>query len=138
MAKIIDIRLAYLVDKLNEATEMQVRLYRAKAAYRGYPDEFTLYFPYPKWLRLETKKNTGGLIYGYGIGCSEDFHGEVIRCNGFYLDQTRGYSIASLGRRYPLEKMSEQFQKWAKEMERIYNEAIKFDDEEHWEKWNRC
>ena len=87
---------------------------------------------------LETKKDTGHLVLGYGIGCSEDSHGEVIRCDGFYVDLTIGYSIAGLGRRYPLEKMSEQFQKLAKEMERIYNEAIKFDDEEHSEKWNRC
>ena len=112
---------------------MKVRLYRGPASCRGYVDEFSLYFRYPKWMIEENRKKygTSRLTRGCYIGCSEASDGSVIKCNWAEDD----YNV-SLGRKYPLEKMSQQFQQWAKQLEAAYNDAIKYNDEEHWEIWN--
>jgi len=108
---------------------MKVRLYRGPANCRGYVDEFSLYFPYPKWLR----EHDG--VKGCFVGCSQDSRGGVIRCSWDYLDQRLGYSIEGLGRRYPLEKMSKEFRKWARRLERLFNDALRYNDDKHWERW---
>lgn len=106
---------------------MQVRLYRAGKKFRGYVDEYTLYFPYPKKIQKTEK------ISGYGIGCSQTSNGDVIRCSGFDVDC---FATTNLGRKVSLETMSPEFQKWARNLERIWNDALKYDDAEHWQVWN--
>jgi hypothetical protein len=54
------------------------------------------------------------------------------------LDVTIGYSIDGLGKRYPLEKMSKEFQKFARKMERLWNNALKYNDKKHWDAWVRA
>lgn len=117
---------------------MKIRLYRASAKFRGYIDEFTLYFPYPKWMQKEIYDQHRHHICGYGIGCSQDSYGGVVRCCGFDDDRTLGYHPDHFGRRYPLEKMSKEFQKWARSMGKAWNDALKFNDDKHWEIWNEA
>jgi len=117
---------------------MKIRLYRASAKFRGYIDEFTLYFPFPKWMKEEYRNNYQHHVYGYGIGCSQDSYGGVVRCCGFDDDRTLGYHPDHFGRRYPLEKMSKEFQKWARSMEKAWNDALKFNDDKHWNIWNEA
>ena len=114
---------------------MKVRLYRARNA-KGYVDEFSLYFPYPKKMTEEYKTVHDRLIKGAFLGCSQASDGSVISCCWEELDVTIGYSIDGLGRRWPLEKMSRGFQKFARRMERLWNNALKYDDKKHWDAWN--
>jgi len=107
---------------------MKVRLYRYPGAWTV--DQFTLYFPYPKWLR----EHDG--VHGCFVGCNQASDGSVIRCNWDYDDRKLGYHPSNLGRRYPLERMSKQFRKWANRMARLWNDALRYDDEKHWDKWN--
>ena len=117
---------------------MKVRLYRSPARFKGYVDEFTLYFPYPKKMIEEYKKLHNRYIKGTFLGCSQASDGSIIRCCWDDLDVTIGYSIESLGRRWPLEKMSREFQRFARKMERLWNNALKYDDKKHWDAWNRA
>lgn len=114
---------------------MRVRLYRARNA-KGYVDEFSLYFPYPKRMVEEYKKQHDRLIKGTFLGCSQASDGSVIRCIWCDLDVTIGYSIDGLGRRWPLEKMSKEFRAFARKMERLWNNALKYNDDKHWDAWN--
>lgn len=116
---------------------MKVRLYRAKKA-KGFVDEFSLYFPYPKKMIEEYKKRFDREIKGTFLCCSQASDGSVIRCCWENLDVTIGYSIEGLGRRYPVEKMSKDFQKFAGKMERLWNNALKHDDDKHWDAWDRA
>lgn len=115
---------------------MKVRLYKYPGAWSV--DQFTLYFPYPKRMQEEIKKENGHIITGCFLGCSQDSAGGVIRCCWDDLDKSRGYNISGLGRRYPLEKMGEEFQAFARNLEKLYNDALKYDDAEHWGAWNRA
>lgn len=103
---------------------MKVKLYKAGKKFDGYADQYSLYFPYPKWLQ-EHDHSRGGFI-----GCSQGADGDVIRCT--WEDDCLAQKT-NLGKRYPLEKMSKQFQKWAHHLEHLFNEALKHDDDEHWD-----
>lgn len=102
---------------------MKVRLYKAGKKFDGYVDQYSLYFPYPKWLQKHDRSRGGW------IGCSQGISGDVIRCT--WEDDCR-IEQPNLGRRYPLEKMSKQFQDWAHHLEQMFNEALKHNDDEHW------
>lgn len=117
---------------------MKIRLYRASAKFRGYIDEFTLYFPHPKWMQKENYDRYGHHICGYCIGCSQSNSGNMIRCIGFDDDRNLGYHPDNFGRRYPLEKMSKEFQAEARKLARAWNNALKYNDDKHWEVWNRA
>lgn len=104
---------------------MKVKLYKMPG--KETIDSYSLYFPYPKWLREHDK------CRGFFINCSQDSNGGVIRCAGDY-DEWNCF----LGKRFPLEKMSEQFQNWAHHLEKLFNDALKYNDAEHWETWCRA
>ena len=117
---------------------MEIRLYRAPAKFRGYVDEFTLYFPYPKWLQKEIQDQHKERVCGYCIGCSQTEGGNIVRCMGFDDNRTLGYHPDNFGRRYPLEKMSKQFQREARKLGKAWNDALKYNDNKHWEIWNNA
>lgn len=117
---------------------MKIRLYRASAKFRGYVDEFTLYFPYPKWLQKEIQEQHKEKVCGCCIGCSQTEGGNMVRCMGFDDNRTLGYHPDNFGRRYPLEKMSKQFQREAHKLEKAWNDALKYNDNKHWEIWNQA
>lgn len=80
--------------------KFNVRLYR----YSGKPtvDQYTLLFPYPRWL----KKETG--VDGLCIGCSQASDGTAIRCDSFEYDHTK----IKLGTLWKRESMHPIFQNW--------------------------
>ena len=116
---------------------MKVKLYKGRNA-KGSIDEFSLYFPYPKKYVVECHKEYGHEIKGTFLLCSERTDGSVIRCCWDYLDTSLGYSVYRLGKRYPLESMSKEFQRFAKRMEKLWNDAWKFDDKKHWDRWGQA
>ena len=106
--------------------KFNVKLYR----YSGQPtvDQFSLVFPFPKWLRKRD---------GYDalcIGCSQASDGTVIRCDTFEYHRER----MKLGRLWRLESMSPVFQQWARTQEILYHEALQYDDQEHWDNFNKA
>ena len=117
---------------------MKVRLYDSGKRYEGFPDRYSLYFPYTQKMMDYYKKKFGRVIKGTFLGCSQASDGSVIRYYWEDLDTTIGYSIKGLGRKVKIESMSKQFQEFAVKMERIWNDAIKYDDKEHWDFWNKA
>ena len=101
--------------------KFNVKLYR----YSGKPtvDQFSLVFPYPKWLRERDK------VDAFCIGCSQASDGTVIRCDSFAYNRKR----MKLGTLWKLESMSPVFQQWARTLEILWHDALKYDDEEHWD-----
>lgn len=112
---------------------MQVRLYDAGKKFKNYPDRYSLYFPYPKWLQ----KNDG--LKGMYLGCSPTERGM------FRLDWGEcplGVTVNSnrlwLGKKIKLESMPENFQICANKLIKAWNDALKYDDEKHWDAWVRA
>ena len=115
---------------------MQVRLYRATGEARDYIDGYTLYFPYPKWYIKRLQKWHGVLIKGTFLGCSPASDGTMIRCTWDEHQVGRFPYYPSFGRKVDISTMPEPFQKEVRRMEKLFNDALKFDDDEHWDKWN--
>lgn len=115
---------------------MKVRLYDGGKKWGV--DRYTFYFPFPKWMREDYYNRHRHVVTGTMIGCSEGSDGGVIRCIWEDMDLTLGYSIRRLGRKIPIENMSKQFQKWARRLEKLWNDALKYDDKKHWDKWNQA
>lgn len=108
---------------------MKVRLYRAAAQYRGYIDEYTLYFPNNK------KERQSSRMAGVFVGCSPSGNGGVNVCN---WEECGNFSNYNFGRKVKLESMPLQFQEWVRSLEKKWNDALKYDDDEHWDIWNRA
>lgn len=93
---------------------------------KDFVDEFTVYFPYPKWLEKTEKRHSEC------VGCSTDINGNVRLTN---WDCEMGNERFYYGRRYPVEKMSVQFQRWFAFAQTLWDKALKYNDEEHWEEF---
>jgi hypothetical protein len=118
---------------------MKVRLYRATGEAKNYIDGYTLYFPYPKWYQKELRKLYPSLLYcpiGCFVGCSPASDGEMIRCSWDEMDGR--YTFAGLGRKVKIETMPEPFQREVRRLETLYNDALKYNDEGHWEAFNEA
>ena len=87
---------------------------------------YFLYWPFPEWLR---KRNR--MIKGLGLECQETVNGTVMRHCFFDIEE----APCKIGKKTPLEKMSPAFQKWVSALESIWQDALKYDDDEHWERW---
>lgn len=110
--------------------KFKVRLYMYS---QNIIDRYTLMFPYPKWLiEHETKARGGYPVHGFCISCNQASDGTVLRCASFEYIRWKTY----LGARVSLEKMSPVFQQWARTLEILWQEALEYDDEEHWHNWN--
>ena len=118
---------------------MQVRLYRATGEARNYIDGYTLYFPYPKFMVQRMREIYGPttLIKGFFLGCSPASDGTMIRCNWEDYEVGKYPYYVNFGKKIDIKTMPEPFQKEVRRMEKLYNEALKYDDQEHWDKWNR-
>ena len=118
---------------------MKARLYRATGEAKNYIDGYTLYFPYPKWYRQELRKlhkDTLHIPIGTFVGCSPASDGTMIRCSWDEMDER--YTFAGLGRKVKIESMPVPFQNEVYRLEKLYNDALKYDDEEHWDTWNHA
>ena len=104
---------------------MKLRLYRTPKC-KDFVDEFTVYFPYPKWLEKTEKRHSEC------VACSTDIHGNVKLCN---WDCEMGNERFYYGRRYPVEKMSVQFQRWFAFAQALWDKALKYNDDAHWEEF---
>ena len=112
---------------------MEVRLYDAGKKYENYIDRYTLYFPYPKWLR-ERSNN----VRGCWLGCSPAYDG-MIRCS-WELNESHIVNSEKLwlGKKIKLETMPQPFQICAQRLITAWENALEYDDREHWEIWNRA
>lgn len=109
---------------------MKARLYHdTRKEFRDYIDAWSIYFPYPKWMR---KENPG--VYGCFIGCKPTEDG-MIRCTwNFDEFGMRPY----LGKRVDVSTTHIAFQKIFYHLEKLWNDAITKNTEEAWEEWNRA
>lgn len=113
---------------------MKARLYHdTRKKFRDYIDAWSIYFPYPKWMR---KENPG--VYGCFISCKPTESG-IIRCIVDYDEFIPGLrSRPYLGKRVDVKTTPKAFQKIFRHQERLWNNAITKNTEEAWEAWNRA
>ena len=103
----------------------QVKLY--DSGDEGYPDRYTLYFPYPQWLK--NNDNAEGMY----LGCSPANHGgRWTRCTFDMVETGQEYDF---GKEVPLSSMPQGFQDAANELISKWYDALKYDDDKHWEEW---
>ncbi len=120
---------------------MKIKLYDAGKKYEGYFDRYSLFFPIPAFKQQEQRKlgvEPSRIIRAMYLGCSPSSDG-MIRCSwGTIL---RGQRINSeelyLGKRVSIDSMPKPFQKCVRNMIKVYEQAIKYNDQKHWEKWER-
>lgn len=130
---------------------MKVRVYDSgkKWAY----DRYDMYFPYPKRMREQISKEHGRIIMGTYIsfGISVRDHGQY-DCNTLYPtndcsmtlyswgedDRTIGCDIPSAERKVKIETLPKVVQDYARKMEGLWNDALKYNDDEHWKLWNEA
>lgn len=99
-------------------------------------DRYSLYFPYPKWAIKKFNLEEQGITGTY-VGCSVNSSGSVVRCCWDDWYKRHGY-CSRLGKKVPLDSLGEEFHKWALHLERLWNDALKYDDEKHWDLWNNA
>lgn len=104
----------------------QVKLYDSGKQYKGYPDRYTLYFPYPQWLK--DNDNYEGTF----LGCSPSYDGRMTRC---IFDMVEIGENVNFGKEIPLSSMPQGFQDAANELISKWYDALKYDDDKHWEEW---
>ena len=116
---------------------MKVRVY--DSGLKSYIDRYTLYFPYPKKMRKEYMEMHRSLIMGFCIPfsfSSGDYRGTTInRCASFEDDRTLGYDVPNREKKVKIVTLPKEVQEWCANMERIWNDALKYDDKEHWDAW---
>ena len=71
------------------------------------------------------------MIKGLGLECQETDNGAVNRYCFFDVKE----APEKIGNRVPIDKMSPTFQKWINALERIWQDALSYDDDEHWDAW---
>ena len=107
---------------------MKVRVYDSG---KNAADRYTLYFPYPKKLR----EHEGRTI----MGCFQPFNfveGQLTLYAWDYDDRSLGYNIPRNEKKVKIETLPQFVQNYIVKMERIWNDALKYDDKEHWDAWN--
>lgn len=113
---------------------MKARLYHdTRKKFRDYIDSWSIYFPYPKWMR---KEDPG--VYGCYLSGTPTEDG-MIRCIFDYDEFIPGLRRRPyLGKRVDVKTTPKAFQKIFRHMERLWNNAITKNTEEAWEVWNRA
>lgn len=107
---------------------MKLRLYHdTRKKFRDYVDAWTIYAPYPKWLREETDRTMG--IF---LGCTPTKTG-MIRCTWEYDERMWGHP--HFGKKIDPKTTPKAFQKIFYKLEKLWNEAITKNTEEAWKKW---
>lgn len=112
---------------------MKLRLYHdTRKEFRDYVDAWSIYVPYPKWLR---EKEHG--VFGCYLGCKPTENG-IIRCTWEYDEITPGHGRPRLGKRVDIKTTSKAFQKIFRHYERLWNKTLKENTEKAWDRWNRA
>ena len=108
---------------------MKARLYHdTRKKFRDCVDAWSIYVPYPKWL----KEKTNGTM-GTFLGCTPTETG-MIRCT-WECDERR-HGILHFGKKIDPKTTPKAFQKIFYNLEKLWNEAITKNTEEAWQKWN--
>ena len=85
---------------------MKARLYHdTRKEIRDSIDAWSMYFPYPKWLRKENKG-----VFGCYISCKPTEYGAIICCC-YYDEVTPGHGRPYLGKRVDVRTTPKAFQK---------------------------
>lgn len=106
---------------------MKVRVYDSG---KDFVDRYTLYFPYSKKLR----EHDGRTI----MGCFLSFNfreGQLTFYAWDYDDRSLGYNIPRNEKKVKIETLPQFVQNYIVKMERIWNDALKYDDKKHWDAW---
>lgn len=113
---------------------MKARLYHdTRKKFRDYIDAWSIYFPYPKWMR---KENPG--VYGCFISCKPTTESGMTRCIVDYDEITPGRRRPYLGKRVDVKTTPKAFQKIFYHLEKLWNDAITKNTDEAWEAWNKA
>lgn len=117
---------------------MKVRIYDSRL--KGYVDRYTFYFPYPK-KRVEAEmKRSGHQIMGicqpFSFRTDQSGKTSLTFCPWFDDDRTLNINVPNNEKKLKIESMPKEVQEYATKMEKLWNDAWKYDDEEHWKKWN--
>lgn len=118
---------------------MKVRIY--DSCKKDCIDRYTLYFPYPKKEVERTMKSAHRRI----MGVCQPFNFVADEMTGkttitFYSwvddDRTLGVDIPGTEKKIPIKAMPKEVQDYAAKMEKLWNDAWKYNDDEHWHEWN--
>lgn len=113
---------------IHKLITMKARLYHdTRKKFCGYVDAWSIYFPYPKWLR---EQEDG--VRGCFLGCRPTDDG-MDRCTWEYDEPDKPLY---LGKRVDISTTPKAFQKIFKHYEKLWNDAITKNTEEAWNKWN--
>lgn len=117
---------------------MKVRVYYDKK-HKDYVDPYTMYFPYSKKIRDETKKSSGHLIMGTALSFNCHPDGSMTLFSWFDDDRDLGYNIPNCGdKKIKIETLPKGVQDYVAKMEKIWSDANKYDDKKHWDAWNNA
>lgn len=109
---------------------MKLKLYHdTRKKFRDCVDAWTIYVPYPKWLREKTFGTMGTFL-----GCTPTETG-MIRC--IWEHDERRCGRPYFGKKIDPKDTPKAFQEIFYNMEKLWNEAITKNTNEAWEAWNR-
>lgn len=120
---------------------MKVRIYDSRQ--KECIDRYTFYFPYPK-KEVERMMDASG---HYIVGACQPFGFRTDEHTGktditFYAwfedDRTLGYNVPDTEKRVKADVMPKEVRDYAAKMEKLWNDAWKYDDDEHWDAWNEA
>ena len=87
---------------------------------------YTMYLPYPKQLQSETKMKA----WGFGFNCNTNYNNFFLRYET--LEFPNGMYGVNLGKRVNIADLPKFMQDYIIRLEKAFNEACKFNDDEHW------
>lgn len=115
---------------------MKVRVYDCKKT--DVADRYCMYFPYPKSFK-ERLHQDGRIVMGYCIpfNFSPDWSGkmQIQTYSDLEDDRTLGYNIPLTHKKVHIETLPKPVRRYIARMERIWNDAFKYNDQQHWNVW---
>ena len=119
---------------------MKVRVYdgargrKERHQYENYPDRYALYFPLPKKEQEDGYKNLGVHITGHYLSFSFSTDGKnITRCCWDEWNLRNG-RCDNLGKKVKIETLPEPVQKWIRGYEVVWNNILKDEDNEEYQK----
>lgn len=113
---------------------MKIKIYRCtRRQYKDYIDSWTIVVPHPKWMREEDLKR-GSYRKGICLGCSPGVDDTYFnKCTW----EDYECSTTTFGKRVKVEDAPKPMRKYVRKLQRLYDEALKYNDYEHWEEFNK-
>lgn len=113
---------------------MKIKLYRCtRKPYRDFVDCWTIVVPHPKWIREEDRKR-GSYRRGVCLGCSPGADDTYFnRCTW----EDYECSTRLFGKKVKIEDAPKPIREYIKKLQRLYDMALKYNDDKHWEDFIR-